>query len=331
VPNRHGSSDSYRYGFNGKENDNEIIGEGNFEDYGMRSYNPRIGRFFSVDPLTHEYPSLTPYQFASNSPIAGIDRDGEEFEPYWATTVPAKIKAYEKDLYKKDPKHAEEIIRQHNIDAFLFVGGALSAGSSVLSTVFMDGTFSYGGYKYAKGSLNNNPEESLQGARIMGGVFLAEAGGILVGKLIGKLSKFSLTKPVGSSNSEGGIIFSLKQEGKIINVGEVNLNNGTLELDLGVPLELQGKGIGKSMFDQSIKFFGSNIKKIQGLWTDGTNLNLYNKLIKSGKSPQEAAFGTVTGKWAKEHGFDKVEIIQDLKMKNGDSGSVKVNFSKTSG
>jgi len=50
VPNRHGSSDSYRFGFNGKEMDNEVMGEGNFEDYGMRMYNPRIGRF---SMLTH--------------------------------------------------------------------------------------------------------------------------------------------------------------------------------------------------------------------------------------------------------------------------------------
>lgn len=32
----------------------------------------------SVDPLTNSYPMLTPYQFASNSPIANIDMDGQE-------------------------------------------------------------------------------------------------------------------------------------------------------------------------------------------------------------------------------------------------------------
>src|SRR5439155_19165894 len=30
----------YRYGFNGKENDNDIEGEGNVQDYGMRIYDP---------------------------------------------------------------------------------------------------------------------------------------------------------------------------------------------------------------------------------------------------------------------------------------------------
>lgn len=68
----------YRYGFNGKEKDNEVIGEGNFQDYGFRMYNTRLGRFISVDPLTKSYPELTPYQFASNMPICAIDLDGLE-------------------------------------------------------------------------------------------------------------------------------------------------------------------------------------------------------------------------------------------------------------
>lgn len=68
----------YRYGFNGKENDNEAKGEGNQQDYGMRIYDTRLGRFLSVDPLTADYPELTPYQFASNSPIQNIDIDGLE-------------------------------------------------------------------------------------------------------------------------------------------------------------------------------------------------------------------------------------------------------------
>ncbi|MET6997054.1 RHS repeat-associated core domain-containing protein [Chitinophaga defluvii] len=71
----------YRFGFNGKENDNEIKGEGNQQDYGFRIYDPRVGRFLSVDPITSKYPELTPYQFASNRPIDGIDLDGLEWSP----------------------------------------------------------------------------------------------------------------------------------------------------------------------------------------------------------------------------------------------------------
>ncbi|MCA6491719.1 MAG: RHS repeat-associated core domain-containing protein [Chitinophagaceae bacterium] len=67
------SSGGYRYGFNGKENDNEI----NYQDYGFRLYSIS-GRFISVDPLTKKYPMLSPYQFAGNNPIRYIDLDGLE-------------------------------------------------------------------------------------------------------------------------------------------------------------------------------------------------------------------------------------------------------------
>ena len=75
---RHGSKANYRYGFNGKEKDDELKGEGNSYDYGFRMYDPRIGRFFSIDPLTKSYPWLTPYQFADNKPIWATDLDGLE-------------------------------------------------------------------------------------------------------------------------------------------------------------------------------------------------------------------------------------------------------------
>lgn len=87
VPNRHGSSDSYRYWFNGKETDDEIKGEGNSYDYGIRMYDPRIGKPFSVDPLTHSYPHLSPYQFYSNNPILNIDLDGLEGVDYTRNSV----------------------------------------------------------------------------------------------------------------------------------------------------------------------------------------------------------------------------------------------------
>jgi RHS repeat-associated protein len=70
---------SYRYGFNGKENDNEVKGvEGSQQDYGMRIYDPRLGRFLSVDPLAYSFPYFTPYQFSGNMPIAAVDLDGLE-------------------------------------------------------------------------------------------------------------------------------------------------------------------------------------------------------------------------------------------------------------
>ena len=74
------ADDGYRFGFNGKENDGEW-GTQHIQDYGFRLYNPAIGKFLSVDPLSPDYPWYTPYQFAGNKPINSIDLDGlEEWE-----------------------------------------------------------------------------------------------------------------------------------------------------------------------------------------------------------------------------------------------------------
>jgi hypothetical protein len=45
-----------------------------------------LGRFLSVDPISKDYPELTPYQFASNTPIWAIDLDG--LEGFVATGMP---------------------------------------------------------------------------------------------------------------------------------------------------------------------------------------------------------------------------------------------------
>jgi RHS repeat-associated protein len=75
LPN---NGQTYRFGFNGKENDNGVKGLGNQQDYGMRIYDPRVGRFLSVDPLQTQFPWFTPYQFAGNTPIQAKDLDGLE-------------------------------------------------------------------------------------------------------------------------------------------------------------------------------------------------------------------------------------------------------------
>jgi RHS repeat-associated protein len=57
MPGRKFSAGSlYRYGFNGKEKDNDINSLTVY-DYGFRIYNPGIGRFLSVDPLTKNIPN----------------------------------------------------------------------------------------------------------------------------------------------------------------------------------------------------------------------------------------------------------------------------------
>ncbi len=78
LPNRHESSSNYRYGFQGQEMDNEIKGEGNSINYTFRMHDPRVGRFFAVDPLFREYPWNSPYAFSENVVINAIELEGLE-------------------------------------------------------------------------------------------------------------------------------------------------------------------------------------------------------------------------------------------------------------
>jgi RHS repeat-associated protein len=69
---------SYRFAFNGKEKTNEMYGSADAYDYGMRMYDPRLGRFMSVDPLTMKFPYYSPYMYAGDKPISATDLDGME-------------------------------------------------------------------------------------------------------------------------------------------------------------------------------------------------------------------------------------------------------------
>ena len=70
---------SYRYGFQNQEVDNEIKGEGNSVNYKFRMYDPRVGRFFAVDPLAAQYPHNSPYAFSENRVIDGVELEGLEY------------------------------------------------------------------------------------------------------------------------------------------------------------------------------------------------------------------------------------------------------------
>jgi RHS repeat-associated protein len=100
----------YRYGFNGKENDNEVKGEGNSIDLGERMYDPRIGRTLSTDNKEAKYPNISPYAYAANNPIYYIDPDGNDVEVY-VTIVKVgttKINLYSASEIKKDASLANK-------------------------------------------------------------------------------------------------------------------------------------------------------------------------------------------------------------------------------
>ena len=71
------SYNPYRFGFNGKEKNDELKGEGNSYDFGARIYDSRIARFLSIDTKWKAFTALSPYIYTMNNPIRFIDIDGE--------------------------------------------------------------------------------------------------------------------------------------------------------------------------------------------------------------------------------------------------------------
>jgi RHS repeat-associated protein len=63
------SAESYRYGYQGSEKDDEVKGSGNSYTTEFRLLDPRLGRWLSIDPLADEFPWQSPYCSMDNNPI----------------------------------------------------------------------------------------------------------------------------------------------------------------------------------------------------------------------------------------------------------------------
>lgn len=60
------------------EKDDEVKGAGNSVNYTYRMHDPRLGRFFAVDPLAIEYPFYSPYAFSGNRVLDAVELEGLE-------------------------------------------------------------------------------------------------------------------------------------------------------------------------------------------------------------------------------------------------------------
>ena len=70
--------DFYRRGYNGMEKDTEIFGLGNNYSTFFRQLDPRVGRWYSLDPKATEWES--PYVSMRDNPLNGTDPDGAWFK-----------------------------------------------------------------------------------------------------------------------------------------------------------------------------------------------------------------------------------------------------------
>jgi len=66
----------YRMGFQGQEMDDEVKGDKNSINFKYRMHDPRVGRFFAVDPLNQNFPWNSSYAFSENRLIDGLELEG---------------------------------------------------------------------------------------------------------------------------------------------------------------------------------------------------------------------------------------------------------------
>lgn len=74
LENRKYNSTAMKYGFTGKERDDET----NYDYFGARYYDNRIANWMSTDPLFEKHFDFTPYNYVLRNPIAYIDPDGKQ-------------------------------------------------------------------------------------------------------------------------------------------------------------------------------------------------------------------------------------------------------------
>ncbi len=147
LPNRNGSNDSYRYGFNGMEKDDEVKGSGNSYTTYFRQYDPRLGTWLTRDPESSSFAHLTPYNAFANNPILFIDGKGDKF------VIPENLSKSEKILIQyaleilkaASPKVYKELEDHETIIKFAFedipdsAADKFSKGNTRLTWVYTGG------------------------------------------------------------------------------------------------------------------------------------------------------------------------------------------------
>ncbi|WP_341903549.1 RHS repeat-associated core domain-containing protein [Fluviicola taffensis] len=133
-----------RYGFNGMEMDNEIHSgttgnaAGDSYDFGARMYDPRLGRFLSIDNYQTKFPEMSPYSYAVNSPIILSDKNGDyPVALHYIITYNIMIKlGYSVELSKK-VAHLSSVYADHP-DWKIFSGAMLLLNREMMSKAGLD-------------------------------------------------------------------------------------------------------------------------------------------------------------------------------------------------
>ena len=113
MPGRSFSVEDYRYGFNGKENQDELMANNNSQDFGARMYDARVGRCWGMDYMKAKTPGVSPFVAMANNPILFVDPDGKENIVYIAFTETGYKNSFSDGFdYLKAMKELEDALNE---------------------------------------------------------------------------------------------------------------------------------------------------------------------------------------------------------------------------
>ena len=283
----------YRYGFNGKENDSEVKGEGNQQDYGMRIYDTRLGRFLSRDPLSASYPYYSPYHFAGNTPIQAIDLDGEEPVGY-STSARFKHPGREWIRTVDDSKVGSNVQGQ-------WFKMQIKDAVAAQWTVFRKETqeiASYGGYHKLETRVDFYYLDNSVNAPTPGNNYVTNPAGAFAGNLIAFDARERTDMKQGSAIADGfqymalGIVAAPAALAAAPTVGSAISSYGTTTLSFGLTERAVGVGINAGFqYLQNAPNKGWGLENIKNM--NGTSLFL------TGLNPEAVAVNAIGSNFGK--------------------------------
>jgi RHS repeat-associated protein len=248
-PGRSYSSSNYRYGYNGKEKDDEVNGVGNSYDYGSRFYDPRVGRFLSLDPLKSNYPERSPYLYAANNPILYIDKDGEYDYKIGMDGI------RERSLMARDGWSKEQIAEYDKVDREVKVAtGVAMANVGLAAATGFTGTIA----KAATSGLIAVAGQAAKGdyKKIdWFDVAVSTAAGAIPGGGIGR----EIAKDAGSVLLKASVDVSL-EKAQIVG-GDKSAADFGLDVGVGVATSVVNRGVKQLSLTESI---GNTVKAVVG-------------------------------------------------------------------
>jgi RHS repeat-associated protein len=133
MPGRSMGSD-FKYSFNGKIDDKNSGWQS--QDYGYRMYDYRLARFMSTDPMASSFSYMSPYIFAENRPIDGIDLDGLQ----WIradVVINSKYNVTASMCYKTQERKVSDGVEYINLGMHMYVNS--NTGKTKYTQVPLEG------------------------------------------------------------------------------------------------------------------------------------------------------------------------------------------------